>query len=197
MKSKRALFVIVCVLALAAVDLGAQDQESPPWLWVGPRMGVTSVVTSQWRFDRQMQAINSRDVMYYPVYSQVGLNLDQRVQFCAGSSLLFRETVLLGGLDQNVLLPSFAALAGIGWDFGLEVLIGPEVSRDASDGDPEPVWSFAVAVGWVFQVCGRPMPVSLVVVPLSADWEPRITALVGFDFPVRFPIEKKKLPFNY
>ena len=197
MKSLKFVLLSGCILGLAAVDLAAQEQEKPAWFFAGPRIGVTGVVTPQWRFDRQIQEIRSRDLMYFPVYSEIGINLDQHMRLGPGSTLLFRETALIGGLDQNVVLPSLTALVGLGWDFGLEVLVGPDLSRDASGGDPEPTLSLAVAVGWVFHAWGRPIPVSVVVVPLSVDWEPRITALAGIDFPIRIRIPEKKQPFNY
>jgi hypothetical protein len=195
------LCALFCALLLCSgPGLGAQEQqEKPPWLAIGPRVGVTGVVTPQWRFDRQTQEIRSRDSMYFPVYSEIGFNLDERIRLDAsGSALIFRQTVLAGGLDQNVLLPSLAGLVGIGTGFGLEALVGPELSLHASTGDPRFVASLAVAVGWVFRVWDRPVPLTLVVVPLSVDWEPRITLLAGIDFPVRIRIpEKKKPAFNY
>ncbi len=190
----------LCALLLGlAPGLGAQEQqEKPPWLAIGPRIGVTGVVTPQWRFDRQIQQIRSRDSMYFPVYSEIGLNLDERIRLDAsGSALIFRQTVLAGGLDQNVLLPSLAGLVGIGTGFGLEALVGPELSLHASTGDPRYVASLAVAVGWVFRAWDRPVPLTLVVVPLSVDWEPRITLLAGIDLPIRIRIPREKPAFNY
>ncbi len=187
------------LLLCAAARLGAQEQERPPWLVIGPRVGVTAVVTPQWRFDRQIQEIFPAGRDYFPVTSEIGVNLDERIRLePAGSALVFRQTLLVGGLEQNVLLPSLAALVGVSMGFGLEALIGPELSLDASTGDAEVVPSLAVAVAWVFHVWDRPVPLTLLVVPLSVDWEPRITLLAGIDFPLRNRApEKKKPAFNY
>ena len=197
MKAKKALIVTACALALALVQAAAETPEKPAWLSVGPRIGATGVVTTWSRFNAEMQDMRSADRDYFPLYSQIGFNIDQRIRLDGGVALIFRETLLLGGLDQNIPLPSATLLAGVGLPFGLELLIGPEINPDASDGDADPTPSLALAAGWVFSAWGRPLPVSVVVVPLSVDWEPRVTALVGIDFPIRFRFEKKKPPFNY
>ncbi len=200
MRSHKVFWVCACLLAFAVVPLAAKDDQGPAWLFVGPRVGVTGVATT-WRFDSQMQEIRSRDLEYFPVYSQVGFAVQQRITLDdKGTALVFRELALVGGIDQNLALFSGTLLGGIAIG-ALELSIGPEVSLDASqadkDNDPETVASLALGVTWVFKAWGRPLPVSVVVVPLWGEWEPRITALVGLDFPIRTWKTEEKLPFNY
>jgi hypothetical protein len=147
-----------------------------------------------------MDQVRSRDVEYFPVYSQFGLALSQRIALNDGTAIVFRQLGLMGGVDQNLTLYSGTLLGGVAIG-PFEVSVGPEVGLDASqadeENDPETVASLAVAVTWVFRVWDRALPLSVVVVPFWGEWEPRFTALIGLDFPIRFRKQQEELPFNY
>jgi hypothetical protein len=189
------LFGIIWISALSA----EQEQTSPPWLWVGPRIGVTGVIAKPSDFDDFIEDIFPKSRDYFPVYSEIGLAVEQRVRIEGnGYQWFFQERILVGGLDQTVALPSLSLLLGVSTPFGLEIGLGPDFSLESKSGGAVIAPAMVYAVAWTFYISdGTKIPVTFSAVPIPPEGKARLSVLAGLDFGFRFEREKKKTPFNY
>ena len=188
-------------LALVALLPAQANEEKPPWLFAGIRLGVTGAVAEPGDFTAIVQSVfpGSRD--YFPLYSQIGLELEQRIPlgFVPGR-LIFQELILVSGLDQNFALPLLGLLLGYRFPFGLDIGLGPELTLGRQSEKIIMLPALMYTVGWYFTIGNFSIPVVLVYSPLPPDRKMRITLLSGFDFGVKIKLpkrEKKKTPFNY
>jgi hypothetical protein len=162
------LAVAVCVpFALAAP---AAAQIAPPAAHEvdlsGPRFGVTALDTG---VVQKLKDENGIDVSR--VVSQFGWQFEK--QFYgkhAGPAMITEGVVLLGGLDQGVVLPSLSWLVGMRSEDGAEFGVGPNVT-------PVGV-ALAVAVGKTFRAGVMNVPFNVAVVPSKAGM--RVSFLTGF-----------------
>jgi hypothetical protein len=150
----------------------------------GPRAGFTFVAAPAADFNTMLQEFYpdaGRD--YVPIMSQFGVNLEQRIQLgFTDSHFVFQEVILVTGLDQNILIPSFSGLIGFRSKFGLEFGLGPSFNIKASDSGIEVAMTVVYAIGWTISFSGVYVPINLVVLPTPADGLPRIGIITGFNF---------------
>jgi hypothetical protein len=195
-----ALTLTICLPA-AAQERGAGEPAAQepaahePWLFVGPRVGVTWAMTSASRFDQELQELYSGEHSYFPLYSQLGLSLAQHLRFGPGGwRLILQEEALLSGLDQNYALPSLSLRVGVHMPLGLETGLGPEITFPPKGGVQA---ALVYALGWRFSLKAASVPVLLVLSPLPEDRLARLTLLSGIDFALQPKIPREKTPFNY
>ena len=114
MKSIFQQFVCIVFFAVISISiLPAEEQESPPWLWLGPRIGVTGVISKASEFDDIIQEFFPKSRKYFPLYSEIGVAVEQRIRIGdSGYRLFLQERILVGGLDQTAVLPSLSLLLG-------------------------------------------------------------------------------------
>lgn len=191
---------LLCILFFATFPSGILlSEEKPPWLWIGPRIGLTGVVTSPEDFDSLIQEIYSSDRDYFPLYSRIGLSAEQRIPLEQSESYLaIQELIFVGGLDQTVALPFISLLLNVHTGFGLEVGLGPDFSLKSKNGGHVLSPALLYAVGWTFSFAKISLPVTFSSVPISPDGNPTLTLTAGLDFGLKFKRkEKEALPFNY
>lgn len=179
------LLAVFCALGAT----GAYGQEDAPAKRVefvyGPRVGVSYIVTDPAEFNESVQEMfPDSDRKYFPIITQFGLNLEQRIRLGnTASHFAFQEVLIIGGLDQNLIIPSLSVLIGFRSRAGLELGLGPNVSlKRSADGPAGVGLSVVYALGWTFDFSGVYVPVNLAVVPTPSDGAPRITLLTGFNF---------------
>ncbi len=191
----------VFFLALAAWLPAQESEEKPPWLHVGLRLGVTGAVADPAVFTKYVQSVYPGNRQYFPLYSQIGIGLEQRVPLgFVGGRLVFQELVLVSGLDQNFALPLLGLLMGYRFPFGLDLGLGPELTLGRQGTKIVVLPALMYSVGWYFSIGNFSIPVLLLFSPLPPDRAMRFTLLSGFDYGVRIRLpkrEKKKTPFNY
>jgi hypothetical protein len=190
-QARNLLSALTLLACLPAAAQEAPDRE--PWLFVGPRLGVSWAMTSASRFDQELDDVYGGGRDYFPVYSQLGFSLAQHLRLRpTAARLLIQEGVLLAGLDQNYALPSVNLRVGVHLPLGLEAAVGPELVIPPNAALQ---LSLLYAVGWRFSLKGVSVPVLLVLNPLPRDRLARLTLLSGIDFEL-LP-KKRKTPFNY
>jgi len=145
----RPLLIVLCLLALSTSDAPvAQPTDSPtvtrprgPRQMSGPRFGVTYLPPALVRrIDEDVpgircllsddpEACEERPGLSSPVVSQFGWQLERRTfQTTSGVTGLTELVLLVGGLEQGLLLPSATFLVGVRTPAGLEAGIGPNVT---------------------------------------------------------------------
>jgi hypothetical protein len=195
MKAQARILLAALAMLLCLPAAAQQAQAREPWLFVGPRVGVTWAMTGISQFDQEFQALYSAERSYFPLYSQLGLSLAQHLRLRpSGFRLTIQEGALLSGLDQNFALPSVNLLVGVHLHFGLEASLGPELTFPP-DGGVQPALIYTL--GWRFPFNKASVPVLLVFSPLPDDRLARLTLLSGIDFELLPKISRKKTPFNY
>lgn len=133
----------------------------------GPRFGITwmggSVAdTVSARFDRNI----------HPVITQFGWQYERQFASLENGPVALNEWILLvGGLDQGVLIPSLTWIVGIRTPSQLEFGIGPNLT-------PAGV-ALALSTGKTFRAGALNVPLNLAVVP--SRFGPRVSVLTGFN----------------
>jgi len=161
------VFSLVCVVA----PVGAQTVIPPPppaksVSLSGPRFGVTSLS------DGAVTTLQERSIEVRPMITQFGWQFER--QFYArdsGVAALNEWVVLVGGLDQDVVLPSLSWMVGLRTKEGTEFGVGPNVT-------PMGV-SLAFAAGVTLRAGIMNVPMNLAVVPSKAGT--RVSFLTGFN----------------
>jgi hypothetical protein len=131
----------------------------------GPRIGVTFVngklseeLSSRWDAN--------------PVITQFGWQFETRFfTLPSGTAGLIEWVLLVGGLEQNLFLPSVSCLIGVRSVSGLEFGFGPNLSVAGA--------AFAFTGGVTLRSGSINFPINLAVVPSSRG--SRISVLVGFN----------------
>ena len=152
---------------------------------IGPRVGLTYIFADRSEFDYSVQQIfPDPGRQYFPFLTQFGVNFEQRIGLGdTQSHFAFQEVLILGGLDQNFILPSLSTLIGFRSHSGLEFGLGPNFSITSSeDGASKIAMSVVYAIGWTFSFQGVYVPVNIAVVPTPKDGHVRLTFLSGFNF---------------
>ena len=169
-----------------------------PWLYLGPRIGVGGEIAQPSDFNDTVQRIFPSGHAYFPVYSQIGLDLSERVPLAqTGFHLSFSQLLTVVGLDQNFALPVLDLLLGATTPFGLEAGLGPqlELADDGSGISLAP--SIVYAVGWRFSFGGVSLPVMMFIDPLPPTRRVRLAVLAGVDYGFTPPGPRPPAPFNY
>jgi hypothetical protein len=166
----------LCVLFLVAAvaPAGAQTPVStitpPPQAKAvslsGPRFGVTSLA------DGVVAKLHERSIEVRPLITQFGWQFEK--QFYArdsGVAAVNEWVVLVGGLDQGVVLPSVSWLVGLRTREGTEIGVGPNVT-------PVGV-GLAFAAGMTLRAGIMNVPMNIAVVPSKVGT--RVSFLTGFN----------------
>jgi hypothetical protein len=178
----------ICVLTLVLVAflLPAQEQELPVFSSVfGPRVGLTWIVADPTAFNDAIQLIKpAPGRTYFPILTQFGVSLEQHIRLgSTNAKMAFQEVVLVGGLEQNLAIPSGSLLIGFRAGFGLEIGIGPFFYMTVlSGGDVAIVTTVVAAIGYTVSFSNVNIPIDVAIVPVPADGRPRISLLTGFNF---------------
>ncbi|MGD0727649.1 MAG: hypothetical protein ABSB63_19025 [Spirochaetia bacterium] len=178
---RAAALVLLCA---AARGLAAQEAAPRTLLFFGPRLGISAVVQEPSEFNDNVQSLlhdSSRD--YFPVYSEMGIQAQQLFPLGGTRSYLtFQQTLLLGGLDQGMPLPSAYMTLGYRLPFGLALGLGPYITVAAPDGAPRFALALVYEVGWNFSLPGFTIPLTFIFVPLPSYVNPHISLLCGLSF---------------
>jgi len=160
-------FSLFCVVA----PLGAQTVIPPPPLaktvsLSGPRFGVTSLS------DGVVAKLQERLIDVRPMITQFGWQFEREFYAkTSGVAAVNEWVVLIGGLDQGVVLPSLSWLVGLRTSEGTEFGIGPNVT-------PAGV-ALALAAGVTLRAGIMNVPMNIAVVPSKAGT--RVSFLTGFN----------------
>ena len=169
MQRRHATWAGVMVFILASPAL-AQSTVPPVAKTVnlsGPRFGVTSL--SQGVIDKLE---TERGVQLRPLMSQFGWQFEKQFYSKSGGVTAVNEWVfLVGGLEQDVVVPSVSWIVGIRTQEGLEFGVGPNVTPAGT--------ALVVAAGITFRSGVLNVPVNFAVVPSSAGT--RVSMLAGFN----------------
>ena len=168
-----------------AGELGEQDSENVI-LRYGPRGGASFIIIEPSTFDTMVQEnYPSSTIWYFPIFSEIGILFNQIVALGDSDNYMtFKQFFLLGGLDQNFVLPNAGLLIGYENRLGLALSVGPYfIFGDAiSSGDLALQVSFAYEVTWTIKTNGVIFPISLMFVPKPSYVNPMFTLSVGFMF---------------
>jgi len=182
-----------------AADSAGAGAPAEPWFFLGPRVAVAGEVAQPADFNAEIQRFYPSASTYFPVYSQIGLEIAERLSAMgSGYRLSFREQLLISGLDQNFALPVARVLLGVLTPFGLEAAIGPQLELVYSGSALGVAPSLVYSVGWRFSLGSISVPVFAVAEPLPPDRKARISVMAGVDYgfaPAR--PAKPQTPFNY
>jgi hypothetical protein len=166
--------VLMMLFAGIAVPAIAQDSVNivnppPPVRTVnlsGPRFGFTSLS------DGVVAKLQERDITVRNTISQFGWQFEKEFYSKAGGVAAVNEfVVLVGGLEQGVVLPSVSWVVGLRSPTGVEFGLGPNIT-------PAGV-ALAIAGGVTFRSGALNVPVTFAVVP-SKDGM-RVSMLTGFN----------------
>jgi hypothetical protein len=170
------LHIVRAGLLLLVVSSPALGQTSVPPVaktvnLSGPRFGVTSL--SQGAIDKLR---TERNVEVGSLISQFGWQFEK--QFFSRSSGLTAVNewvVLVGGLEQDLVIPSVSWIVGLRTSEGLEFGVGPNVTPAGT--------ALVFAAGMTFRSGALNLPVNFAVVPSGAG--ARVSFLAGFNFRTR------------
>jgi hypothetical protein len=159
------------LLTLAlSMPAAAQTSVPPPIKAVnlsGPRFGVTSL--SQGVVD----TLAERSIHVRPLISQFGWQFEK--QFYSkhsGLTAVSEWVVLVGGLEQDVILPSVSWIVGFRTKEGAEFGLGPNITPAGT--------ALVFAAGVSFRAGALNLPLNFAVVPSKAGT--RVSMLAGFNF---------------
>ena len=162
--------VAACALVLgSAISLQAQQPQdlTRQVNRSGPRFGFTflsGTITDTLRIKRNIDVSS--------VITQFGWQFEHQFAGVEGGPVALNEWVfLVGGLDQNVFLPSLSWLIGVRFPNQFEVGVGPNVT-------PAGV-SLAFSGGMTFRAGALAIPVNVALVPSKIGM--RSSILTGFN----------------
>jgi len=162
------LFAVAVTLAVAGTA-AAQTYTPPPVEQIslsGPRFGMTFL--GQGIIDK----LDEHEITVGPMISQFGWQFEKRVYTgSSGLTALNEWVVLVGGLDQGVVLPSVSWMVGLRTKEGAELGLGPNIT-------PLGV-GLAFAAGTTFRAGALNIPVNIAVVPSKSGI--RVSFLTGFN----------------
>ena len=163
--------IAVIALLLSAIPAAAQNVLQPPPRpnevnLSGPRFGITALS------DGVINDLASRGYTVRPMISQFGWQAEKAFyRSDSGVAAVSEWVVLLGGLEQDLKIPSLTWLVGMRSANGAEFGIGPNFSPAGS--------ALAIAAGVTFRHGYLNVPVNVAIVPSKNGT--RISMLTGFN----------------
>ena len=163
--------IVVLSLTLFAGVVSAQNVLDPPGYTKsvnlsGPRFGLTALSTGV------VDELHKRSIDVDSNISQFGWQFERQFYTRGSGVAAVNEwVVLLGGLDQGVVLPSLSWMVGLRTREGAEFGIGPNIT-------PAGV-ALAVAAGVTFRAGSMNVPMNVAVVPSKVGT--RLSVLTGFN----------------
>lgn len=133
----------------------------------GPRFGVT------WLSAATVDTIYSRyNIDVLPVITQFGWQFEKQwTSFENGPVALNEFVLLLGGLDQGVVIPSLTWLVGIRTPGSFELGVGPNITAAGV--------ALAISTGYTFSAGMLNVPINMALVP--SRYGMRASILTGFN----------------
>lgn len=132
----------------------------------GPRVGLTFLS------DGVVRALKDRTIDVSSPISQFGWQFEKKfVSQEGGITAVSEWVVLVGGLEQSLVLPSVSWLAGLRMKNGAEFAIGPNLTPAGA--------ALAIAAGVTFRRGALNFPVNVAVVPSKSGL--RVSVLTGFN----------------
>jgi len=134
----------------------------------GPRIGVTYLdhkTQSYLKNEKQVELTSSSIIQFGWQYETRFFSIPE------GPQGIVEFVPLVGGFEQGLAIPSATALAGLRFNNGVEVLVGPNVSPSST--------GVALAIGHTSQMGGLNLPINLAYV--STPNGGRISVLIGFN----------------
>jgi hypothetical protein len=161
------LVMAVNVLAPAAALAQSRASTVRSVNLSGPRIGFTSL--SQGVVD----ALAERSIEVRPLITQFGWQFEKQF-YSKGSGLtaVNEWVVLVGGLEQDVALPSVSWIVGLRTREGAEFGVGPNITPAGT--------ALVLAAGVTFKSGAFNLPVNVAVVPAKSGV--RVSMLAGFNF---------------
>lgn len=167
MRSGLMAVVLLCVSVPAAAQSLVLPPSPPRMVNLsGPRFGVTALS------DGVVHKLQERGLDTRPVISQFGWQVE-RAFYTANDGLaaVTEWVVLLGGLEQDMVIPSLTWLVGMRTAGGAEFGIGPNITPAGT--------GLALAAGVTFRSGFVNVPFNVAVVPSRAGT--RVSILTGFN----------------
>src|SRR5687767_1234114 len=163
----------IAALLLAALVAGPevagaqQSQSIQRVARSGPRFGVT------WLSAATVDTIYARyNIDVLPVITQFGWQFEKQwASFDQGPVALNEFILLLGGLDQGVVIPSITWLVGIRTPGSFELGVGPNVTAAGV--------ALAISTGYTFRAGLLNVPLNMALVP--SRYGMRASMLTGFN----------------
>jgi hypothetical protein len=162
--------LMLLLILVTAAPSAAQSIVIPPQRPIvanlsGPRFGVTTLS------DGVVEKLRDRHIEVDPVISQFGWQFEKQFYTKDGGLAMLNEWVfLVGGLDQNIALPSLSWLVGVRTANGSEFGVGPNITPTGI--------SLAIAAGTTMRAGFLNVPVNVAVVPSKSGM--RVSFLTGF-----------------
>jgi hypothetical protein len=163
--------LLVVLFVLSAIPAAAQNLVLPPSRprtvnLSGPRFGMTSLS------DGVVEKLLERGIEAPPMISQFGWQVEKAF-FTADSGVaaVSEWVVLLGGLEQDVAIPSLTWLVGMRTANGAEFGVGPNITPAGT--------ALAIAAGVTFRHGFVNIPMNVAIVPSKAGT--RVSFLTGFN----------------
>ncbi len=158
------------VLMLLAVAAPIEAQLIPPTPKTvslsGPRFGVTVLS------DGVVAKLAERDISVTPVITQFGWQLEKQFFSTEGGLTAVTEWVgLIGGLEQDDVLPSLSWMVGLRTRDGAEFGVGPNLTPAGT--------ALAIAAGVTVRAGVLNIPMNIAIVPSKAGT--RVSVLTGFN----------------
>ena len=166
----RKAFFMMVTISLATSAARGQSVIDPPAAnktvnLSGPRFGMTALGQGV------VDELQRRSIAVGPNISQFGWQFERQFYSKQGGVTALNEWVfLLGGLDQDVAIPSLSWMVGLRTKEGAEFGVGPNVT-------PAGV-ALALAAGVTMRAGVLNVPMNFAVVPTKAGT--RVTMLTGF-----------------
>jgi len=160
-----AILTLVC--CTPAVSQTADPPAAQAASLSGPRLGLTFLsdgIVGRLKDDARVNVS--------PVVTQFGWQFEKQFYSTEnGPTAVTEWVVLVGGLEQGVVLPSISWLVGMRTMKGAEFGIGPNITPVGA--------ALAVAAGVTFRAGGLNVPVNVAVVPSKSGV--RVSLLAGFN----------------
>jgi hypothetical protein len=164
------VLAIAAVAVMCATPAVGQSQAPSAVRTVnlsGPRIGFTSL--SQGVVD----ALAARSIEVQPLITQFGWQFEKQFYSKSGGLTAVNEwVVLVGGLEQDVVLPSLSWIVGLRTPEGAEFGVGPNITPAGT--------AIVFAAGVTFRSGALNLPVNVAVVPMKSGV--RFSMLAGFNF---------------
>jgi hypothetical protein len=164
------IFAITVVTLNVCAPAFAQSQATSTVRSVnlsGPRVGFTSL--SQGVVD----TLAERSIEVRPLITQFGWQFEKQFYSKGGGLTAVNEWVfLVGGLEQDVALPSLSWIIGLRTREGAEFGVGPNITPAGT--------ALVFAAGVTFKSGALNLPVNVAVVPTKSGV--RMSMLAGFNF---------------
>jgi hypothetical protein len=141
-------------------------------------VGLTWIVADATAFNDAVQLIRpAPGRTCFPLLTQFGVSIEQHIRLgTTNAKVAFQEVILVGGLEQNLAMPSGSLLPGFRAGFGLEIGIGPFFYMTVpAGGDVAIVTTIVAAIGYTVSFSNVNIPIDVAIVPVPADGRPRIS----------------------